>query len=824
MSSLYSDKLKSARERLTALRTLRDETTGGKSGKGSSSRKWQKTKTFVQSSNAAKAPRAPYIADADGSQRDDAGWHRSMLLGGTPPQSPPKGANVPSMQGVQSTPHRGSDLSLPSLTLSPSVDPGDSPMASSQASGQGQSRLSLSSPVGSPMSPESRGAHDASSTAPSSSSSFGRAPVAPTVAAVAPSAPREPESMVARRLEATLALLLESTREQARLRVVIEVLAGPGVGAEAAGLEVSAAESARERALLSELDRAMTECVGWRAQAEEVGARESALKRTVVQLSGVALGVVRGGVGEVPTSPPGDKKGSPEVVNSVEVEVDLGNGCAATVPLTATSDAEAVAAGMVSKHGLHADALVPLTQFIRATIVGIEGPVRRGGSSNNDNNNLHSPRGESRSVRSPRQDDADTTDATEALETTLVDSDNEDDDDHAIHGGGVAPQYHRPSPPPSPTKLNARELMSQLHFERERVRMRELEVESHKAQLAQERARGARMEEEFRARLERTERDMLDKVKAERRRAMEQEHIQQLLQQYQQQPSSVPQQYVVRPHSRQRAPPLHFAAPYTYALGLAPSGSAGAAGPLQGLTEADMRGMHVQASYHPSLPPSPASRATRDVNSPRARAPSPGPSARKQAKERFKKAVSLFDRATDMANDGYLVEAQPIYAEALSIFEALNVPELAKIRQEVQYWADMARRQAQHHAPHAVGADGAAPKASSRPLMPHAPSQAAVPEVSSRPPMPQPPPSTAPFTEGVVASHTSPLVKPRPKPEEAPAPPLVHDSTSLAAQAVPRPPVPMPAAAATSSDPSGPSDSTDDFLKDLEALLDEAGV
>jgi hypothetical protein len=635
--------------------------------------------------------------------------------------------------------------------------------------------------------------------------------------------------MVARRLEATLALLLESTREQARLRGVIEVLTSPGVGAEAEALEVSAEsarDTARERALLSELDRAMTECVSWRAQAEEVGARELALKRTVAQLSGVALGVVaggQGGMGEVSTSPPGDKNGPPEVENSVQVEVDLGNGRAATVPLTAASDAESVAAGMVRKHGLHADALVPLAQFLRATIVGIGGPVRRGGggtSSSSSNNNNHSPRGESRSVQSPRQGDADTTDAIETLDTTLVDSDNED---------GVAPQSHRKSPPPSPTKSNARELMSQLHVERERVKMRELEVESHKAQLAQERARGARMEEEFRARLERSERGMLDKVKAERWRAMEQERVQ--LQQ--QQPPPMPQQYVVRPHSRPRAPPLHAAVPYTSEL--MPPNSAEVESSLQGLTEVDMRGMHVHASYHPLLPASPVPRATRDVNtmdvnSSRARAPGlgPSPSPRKQAKERFKKAVSLFDRATDLANDGYLVQAQPIYAEALSIFEALNVPELAKIRQEVQYWDDMAQRQqaAQHRAPHTVGANTAAPKASSGPPMPQAPSQAAVPEVSGRPPMPQAPSPTVPFTGGVVAPHPSPLVKPRdphyrPTQWEAPAPAPAPVQT---AHSAPRPPVPTPAAPDKTSGQSGPNESPDEFLKDLEALLDEAGA
>ena len=58
----------------------------------------------------------------------------------------------------------------------------------------------------------------------------------------------------------------------------------------------------------------------------------------------------------------------------------------------------------------------------------------------------------------------------------------------------------------------------------------------------------------------------------------------------------------------------------------------------------------------------------------------------------FKQAVSLFDQATDMANEGQVVDAIPLYDEALGIFERLKIPELDKVRDEVIYWKQVARR------------------------------------------------------------------------------------------------------------------------------------
>ena len=112
--------------------------------------------------------------------------------------------------------------------------------------------------------------------------------------------------------------------------------------------------------------------------------------------------------------------------------------------------------------------------------------------------------------------------------------------------------------------------------------------------------------------------------------------------------------------------------------------------------------------------------------------------------------------------------------------------------------------------------------------MPQAPSQAAVPDVSGRPPMPRAPSPTAPFTAGVVASHPSPLVQPqdphyKPAQWEAPAP-APAPAPVQTAHTAPRPPVPTPTAADQTSDQSGPNESPDEFLKDLEALLDEAGA
>jgi hypothetical protein len=52
----------------------------------------------------------------------------------------------------------------------------------------------------------------------------------------------------------------------------------------------------------------------------------------------------------------------------------------------------------------------------------------------------------------------------------------------------------------------------------------------------------------------------------------------------------------------------------------------------------------------------------------------------------------MFDLATDLANQGRLLEAMPLYDTALHSFEGLGLPEIERIREEVYYWRGVTER------------------------------------------------------------------------------------------------------------------------------------
>ena len=831
MSALYTSKLIAARERLSALRSLRDEGEKGSSSavsSSSSTRRWQKSATLVKPAvskrHNTKLLKAPIEEARKAPER-----HNKTVVGSekiadnflSVKTSPTSREVVLQASPLPLHTTSESHRSLPSLTPSPPP-----PLVKNQGSKQ----IALSPD-------ENKDANKDTEAQPQST--------IPPKASPPVEAQFLERQQLAYRLETTLALLLDSTREQARLRGVIEALAGPEesirlISSPTTVTGSAPVVSAREKGLLAELDRAVAECVTWRSAAVEAQGREASLKRAVAQLSGVV------GDGDAAVSNGSSEKetGKETVVN---VEVDLGNGRTARLALLATSDPDDVARRMVAEHRLHRDAVAPLTMFIRQTLNTLSSRPRTDRVSKLTKAQKDKRKSQHGKTHQLQEKDLD-------LDTTLIDSDSDDGDKVGSglclsqHDGDTPSEDDDDSDPPTDSdhdgadingtnlginsEASARsnknksvltsprrqylmapesrtqqdegiaaakalsELQQQLKFEKDRVRLKEDELASQRELLHQERARAVRTEAMYQDRLGRREKEMMNALKAERRRSGRVGRVSfgqvtpfneldgvgvGVVDGSEGEKGTVPSgddfyQPMTMPPAMQH--PHHYRQPHamqTY------SSSSGQHVPEQ--PQRSPRHRVVNPEYHSR------------------RAPSP----RRIAKGRFHRGVALFDSATDLANKGHIVDAQPVYAEALGIFRELNIPELDRVENEVRYWKEMAERQVrreQHTVSASAGHDSGVEDRTN-----------ASKDLSSVRCHPQGPhhhhhqlPQQQEREEDGDDEATHPTCAPTPTPTPTPPPPPHHPHQQLQQQQ------------------RSSLGSADDFVRDLEDLLGDVGI